>query len=131
MAVTEEQQEQNPLLEGLQLRRTPEPCVFVIFGASGDLTRRKLLPAIYSLAARRLLPERFAVLGVARTPESDAVFRDRMKEAVREFGRDELDEKVWKQLAGGMRYLATDFADEGGEDRMIEVLNELDEEHGT
>ncbi len=63
MTVTEE----NPLLEGLQMRRTPDPCVFVIFGASGDLTQRKLIPALYSLAYRRLLPEKFAVVGVART----------------------------------------------------------------
>ena len=73
---------ENPLLEGLQLRRTPEPCVLVIFGASGDLTQRKLMPALYSLAYRRLLPERFAVVGAARTEETDDEFRERMKEAV-------------------------------------------------
>ena len=56
MAATEEQAQANPLLEGLELRRAPDPCVFVIFGASGDLTRRKLMPALYSLAFRRLLP---------------------------------------------------------------------------
>ena len=56
MTVTEE----NPLLEGLQMRRTPDPCIFVIFGASGDLTQRKLIPALYSLAYRKLLPAKFA-----------------------------------------------------------------------
>ena len=55
--------EQNPLLEGLRLRRRPEPCLLVIFGASGDLTQRKLMPALYALAVRQLLPERFAVVG--------------------------------------------------------------------
>ena len=58
---------ENPLLEGLRVRRAAEPCALTIFGASGDLTRRKLLPALYSLAFRRLLPPQFAVLGVART----------------------------------------------------------------
>ena len=65
MSVTE-----NPLLEGLKLRRRPEPCALVIFGASGDLTARKLFPALYSLAVRRLLPERFGVIGVARTEQT-------------------------------------------------------------
>ena len=60
--------EANPLLEGLQLRRRPESCAVVIFGASGDLTKRKLFPALYALAYRKLLPERFAIVGVARTP---------------------------------------------------------------
>ena len=63
---------ENPLLEGLQLRRRPEPCVLIIFGASGDLTQRKLFPALYALAVRRLLPERFGVVGVARTRADDA-----------------------------------------------------------
>ena len=62
---------ENPLLEGLSLRRRPDPCVLVIFGASGDLTARKLMPALYSLAYRRLLPEKFAVVGAARTEETD------------------------------------------------------------
>ena len=122
---------ENPLLEGLTLRRTPDPCVFVIFGASGDLTRRKLFPALYSLALRRLLPERFAVLGVARSEETDDEFRDRMKHAVQEFGRDKFNDEVWQWLAEGMRYVATDFADEAGEDRVIQALNELDEKRGT
>ena len=60
-------QAENPLLEGLRLRRSPDPCAIVIFGASGDLTRRKIFPALYSLALRRLLPERFGIVGVART----------------------------------------------------------------
>ena len=78
---------ENPLLEGLRLRRTPEPCVVTIFGASGDLTQKKLLPALYSLAFRRLLPGKFSVVGVARTEESDEEFKARMKEAVQKYGR--------------------------------------------
>jgi glucose-6-phosphate 1-dehydrogenase len=127
LAVTQE----NPLAEGLQLRRTPDPCVLTIFGASGDLTKRKLMPALYALAFRRLLPEKFAVVGVARTEESDEEFRERMKEAVQEFGRDEFREEVWDSLAAGMRYVATDFSDEGGEDAVARTLSELDEERGT
>ena len=61
-----EQQEANPLLEGLQVRATPDPCVLVIFGASGDLAHKKLMPALYSLMVRRLMPPRFAIVGVSR-----------------------------------------------------------------
>jgi len=123
--------QENPLLEGLRLQRTPEPCALVIFGASGDLTRRKLFPALYSLALRRLLPQKFGVVGVARTEESDDEFRERMKRAVQEFGRDEFRDETWDWLAGGMRYVATDFADDQGEDSVLQALNELDEERGT
>jgi glucose-6-phosphate 1-dehydrogenase len=121
----------NPLAEGLRLPRTPDPCALVIFGASGDLTKRKLFPAIWSLAVRNLLPERFAIVGVARTEESDEQFRSRMKEAVREFGRDPIDEKLWKRLAAGMHYIATDFAADQGEDELVALLAKLDREHGT
>jgi glucose-6-phosphate 1-dehydrogenase len=122
---------ENPLLEGLQLRRKPEPCAFVIFGASGDLTQRKLFPAVYSLAYRRLLPEKFAVVGVARSEESDDDFRERMEEAVKEHARDPFRQDVWDGLADGMRYIGTDFADEEGEDRLANCLTRLDEERGT
>jgi len=123
--------QENPLLEGLQVRRTPDPCVLTIFGASGDLTKKKLLPALYALAFRGLLPPRFAVVGVARTPESDDEFRERMKEAVQEHARDEFRDEVWEALAESMRYVATDFSDEGGEDEVARTLSELDEERGT
>jgi glucose-6-phosphate 1-dehydrogenase len=121
----------NPLLEGLGLRRTPDPCAIVIFGASGDLTQRKLFPALYSLALRGLLPKQFGVVGVARSEESDDEFRERMKHAVQEFGRDQFRDETWDWLAGGMRYVATDFADNEGQDRVVQALNELDEQRGT
>ena len=75
-------EEQNPLLQGLGLRRTPDPCVLVIFGASGDLTAKKLMPALYALAYRRLLPQGFAIVGAARSDGSDEQFREQMKEAL-------------------------------------------------
>ena len=121
----------NPLAEGLNLPRTPDPCAIVIFGASGDLTRRKLFPAIYSLAVRNLVPDELAIVGVSRSEETDADFRARMKDAVRDFGRDPIDEKVWKRLAGGMHYVSTDFAADQGEDALVALLARLDEELGT
>jgi len=128
MAIAETE---NPLLEGLRLRRVPDPCALVIFGATGDLTRRKLFPALYSLAYRHLLSERFGIVGVARTDQSTEHFLEAMREAVQEHGRDELRDDVWDWLAEGTRYVSTDFADPGGEDEVVEALNELDEERGT
>jgi glucose-6-phosphate 1-dehydrogenase len=122
---------ENPLLEGLRLARTPEPCVLAIFGASGDLTRRKLFPALYSLAFRRLLPERFGVVGAARSDMSDEEFRARMEEAVREFGRDEFRQDVWDGLAAAIRYVSLDFSHEEGEDQVSAALGELDREVGA
>ena len=123
--------EENPLLEGLRLRRTPEPCVLAIFGASGDLTRRKIFPALYSLAMRKLLPEQFGIVGIARTEHTTEEFVAEMEAAVREFGRDEFNPEVWERLAAATRYVPTDFADEEGQDRVVRSLNELDEHNGT
>jgi glucose-6-phosphate 1-dehydrogenase len=121
---------ENPLLEGLRLRRSPDPCAIVIFGASGDLTRRKIFPALYSLAFRRLLPERFGIVGVARTEQTTKQWIAEMKKAVKEHGRDEMRSEVWNEVAAGMRYVATDFADDQGEDNVVEALRELDEKRG-
>jgi glucose-6-phosphate 1-dehydrogenase len=123
--------EENPLLEGLELRRRPEPCVLTIFGASGDLTRRKIFPALYALAYRELLPEHFAVLGVARSEMTTDDFAASMEDAVREFARDEFKQEPWEFLAGRTRYVATEFADEEGEDLVAACLGRLDDELGT
>jgi glucose-6-phosphate 1-dehydrogenase len=136
MALAEEQrqqqqQQENPLAVGLPISRRPEPCAMVIFGASGDLTKRKLFPALYSLAVRELLPEQFAVVGVARTEESDDQFRERMKAAVQEFGRDEFRDDVWERLAAGIRYVTADFMNKKAFfDSVTKVLVGLDEERG-
>jgi glucose-6-phosphate 1-dehydrogenase len=131
MTVTTSTLQENPLLEGLEVRRAPDPCILVIFGASGDLTKRKLFPALYSLAFRRLLPENFAVVGAARSEESDDEFRERMKAAVQENARDPFRDDAWEMLADGMRYVPLDFADDQGEDHLAQTLNELDSERGT
>jgi glucose-6-phosphate 1-dehydrogenase len=122
---------ENPLMEGLVLRRRPEPCIFVIYGASGDLAQRKLMPALYALAIRRLLPEHFAVVGAARSDETDEAFRERMKEAVQRNARDEFRQDVWDELATGMRYCALEVEDAEGQDRLATLLAEVDRERGT
>jgi glucose-6-phosphate 1-dehydrogenase len=122
---------ENPLLEGLRARRPPEPCALTIFGASGDLTQRKLFPALYALAVRNLLPEHFAVVGVARTEMSTDEFRERMRRAVDEHCRDELRDEIWDELAAGIRYVSADLVDQQEDQEVIEALNEVDETRGT
>jgi glucose-6-phosphate 1-dehydrogenase len=128
MAATETQPEANPLEVGLMLRRAPDACALVIFGASGDLTHKKLMPALYALALRRLLPPRFAIIGVARTEGDDDSFREDMKQAVQKHARDEFRQDVWDELAGNMHYVPTDFADEGGEQALEQLVERCDEE---
>jgi glucose-6-phosphate 1-dehydrogenase len=126
-----EEQLQNPLLDGLRVRRRPDPCILVIFGASGDLTSKKLIPALYSLALRGLLPEKFGIVGAARSEETDDAFRERMKQSVTEYARDPFKDDVWEGLAKHMRYVTLDFADEHAEDALRDTLSKLDKELGT
>jgi glucose-6-phosphate 1-dehydrogenase len=105
--------------------------VLVIFGASGDLTRRKLFPALYALAVRHLLPEPFAVLGSARSPMSTDEFRKDVEEAVKQYARDEFKPEVWEELASATFYVPTEFENDQGENRIAQKLEELDQERGT
>src|SRR5262249_47692366 len=90
----------NPFADDLRFERRAPECAMVIFGASGDLNRRKLLPALYRLAYDRRLPAGFSVVGVSRSPLSDDEFRRRMCEAVKEFSEDtEFDGDVWNEFA--------------------------------
>jgi glucose-6-phosphate 1-dehydrogenase len=128
VTATVPQQQENPLEDGLALRRTPDACALVIFGASGDLTHKKLMPALYALAVRRLLPPRFAIVGVARTEGDDDSFRQDMQTSVKQHARDPYKQEVWDELAAQLHYVATDFADTGGEDDVHGLLGKLDEE---
>lgn len=123
--------EQNPLREGMPEERTAKPAALVIFGASGDLTRRKLLPAIYNLALSRLLPGGFALVGVARRPKSD--FAEEMKGNVAKFSRRKpLNEATWNDLAAGISYVQGDFREDPTTfARLGEELARVDRERGT
>src|SRR5262244_4643258 len=90
---------------GLAQRKLPPACVLTIFGASGDLTKRKLIPALYNLALEKRLPERFAVVGYARSEMSHDAFREKMREGIGEFSRTGLDESVWQQFASTLYYI--------------------------
>jgi glucose-6-phosphate 1-dehydrogenase len=123
---------ENPFRVGLETERVPAPCVFVIFGASGDLTRRKLLPALYNLAVSRLLPAGMSIVGFALTEQSEDEFRKNMRDAVAEFSRRKpLDEAVWDDFASRLHYVAGKFEDPANFAKLRDKLAELDTKNGT
>ena len=126
--MTSSQPISNPLREGLQVEHSAEPSVVVIFGASGDLTKRKLTPALFSLAEQQLIPSAFAIVGFARKPWSDDDFRKTQREFI---GEDRLKTPVWKSFEEGIFYVNSDFADPAGFKKLGEVLAKLDRERGT
>jgi len=123
---------QNILREGLILPRTPDPAVMVIFGASGDLTARKLMPALYNLALNRYLPSGFSVIGVADTPLSEDDFRAHMTDAVQKFSRTQpVDRAVWQSVAEGISYVRMSFDDPDAYGRLAAELERMDRARGT
>ncbi|MBW3649815.1 MAG: glucose-6-phosphate dehydrogenase [Actinobacteria bacterium] len=117
----------NPLLEGLEGERRAPPCTLVVFGASGDLTARKLLPALERLARRRLLPTAFSVVGVARTEWTDEDFQAVAGEVV----KDAAAQPQWTSLIKGFRYVAGEYGDPSTFERLRTVLDDLDRQRGT
>jgi len=119
----------NPLALGLE-RLPVHPTNLVIFGAHGDLARRKLLPAVYNLAHEGALPERFNLIGVSRGELSDDAYRAAAAEAIRAFSRTTPDERVLEGLLAGLRYIALAFDDVAGYAKIAQTLDELDAEAG-
>ncbi|HKO99032.1 MAG TPA: glucose-6-phosphate dehydrogenase [Pyrinomonadaceae bacterium] len=116
----------------MRLEVTAPPCVTVIFGATGDLTRRKLLPALFRLSQQRLLPSEFAILGTARNSMTDDEFRAMLKQAVTEFGsEDALDESAWESFAKRMFYVGGEFSEIATYQNIGNRLEEIDKEHQT
>jgi len=122
----------NPLHDGLRLEPTPGPTTLVIFGASGDLTRRKLLPAIYQLAKKGRLPAQFAVIGIARSPLDDETFRTQFRDSLKEFaGRDVEHDDVARSLASRMFYVSGETDDGGLYQRLTARLDEINGAEGV
>ena len=121
----------TPLDSPEEQNRPGDPCILVIFGASGDLTKRKLLPALYNLAKKKLLPANFALVGFAADKFTEDSFRDRVRQDLREFGgapeRCEFCEWLIKRL----HYIAGDFRDAQAYEQLRELLKKLDQEHQT
>src|SRR5881392_718110 len=125
------EQQMNPLREGLSTRAVPQPCSIVIFGATGDLTHRKLIPALYNLADDGELPPAAVIIGFARRPKSDDDFRKEMEEAVKKFSRQTVRDEIWKNFSQSIFYHQSDFADENGFKTLAERLDKIDKERGT
>jgi glucose-6-phosphate 1-dehydrogenase len=109
----------------------PDPTAIVIFGASGDLTQRKLLPALYHLHLEGLLPARFGIVGYARSQMSDEEFRDRAREACDTFGRCDPNAEAWREFEKHLHYVSGEFTDPGAMSELREHLEELDRTEGT
>ncbi|HLZ07384.1 MAG TPA: glucose-6-phosphate dehydrogenase, partial [Chloroflexota bacterium] len=122
----------NPLREGMRLERTPAPCVMVIFGATGDLTKRKLIPALYNLSRERFVPGGFSVVGYARRPVGDEPFRQNMLDGINQFSRSRPAQMpVWETFAQGLHYLQADFDNPKGYKDLAALLATIDRERGT
>jgi glucose-6-phosphate 1-dehydrogenase len=123
----------NPLREP-QDRRLPRiagPCGMVIFGVTGDLARKKLMPAIYDLASRGLLPPGFSLVGFARRDWEDQDFAQVVHDAVKQHSRTEFREEVWHQLAEGFRFVPGDFSDDLAFETLKQTIIDLDRVRGT
>ncbi|UFP96132.1 glucose-6-phosphate dehydrogenase [Gloeobacter morelensis] len=120
----------NPLRQGLRLERTPKPAILTIFGASGDLTVRKLIPALYDLARDRRLPPEFTVVGYARRPYSHEEFREILKEGVAKYSRSKLG-NLWESFSKGIYYFQGDLDNLQNFKDLGEFLQTLDSERGT
>ncbi len=117
--------------ESFATRAVPEPCSIVIFGATGDLTHRKLIPALYNLRADGDLPPGLAVVGFARRDKDDNVFRQELKEAAVRFSRQKVNDDLWQGFAERIFYHRSEFSDQDGYHRLAERLEKLDAEGAT
>lgn len=122
----------NPLVEPNRTFKTAESCILVIFGATGDLTARKLLPALYNLARDGQLPGHFACVGFARRPKSHDDFRMEMLEAISKFSRSKpVDSQLWKSFREQIFYVQSEFDDDKGYEALEQFLKKLDAQFGT
>ena len=122
----------NPLREGLRLERMPDPFVFVLFGGTGDLAHRKVIPALYQLWRTNLLPHEFMLIAIGRRPYTDATFSAEIRTSLEKYSRVlPLDPQVWAEFAKRIAYLQGDFNDPAAYANLGQHLDSCDEEHGT
>src|SRR4051795_1302335 len=123
---------ENPLREGLRLERVPDPAAFVLFGATGDLAHRKVVPALFQLWRTHLLPHELQIVAVGRRPYTDQAFRDELKASLDRFSRVQpVDAETWDDLASRITYHRGDFNEAGMFQGLADRLDRMDEEQGT
>jgi glucose-6-phosphate 1-dehydrogenase len=113
------------------LGQPADPCVMVIFGASGDLTKRKLIPALYNLARENLLSKEFAVVGIARSPMNNEEFRGKISQDIKQFATSSVDANLWHWFVRRLYYLSGDIQDANTYQQLQSLLSQVDKEHGT
>jgi glucose-6-phosphate 1-dehydrogenase len=124
--------ESNPLLDPLRYERRVPPCTIVIYGANGDLAKRKLVPALYRLAYERRLPAAFAVIGISRTPMSDDQFRGKMRESVERYLENSpFDQDLWDDFAKGLYYMPGDVEDPSSYRDLQQSIERVENERKT
>jgi glucose-6-phosphate 1-dehydrogenase len=111
--------------------KTGDPCAMVIFGASGDLTRRKLIPALYNLARNELLSREFAVIGVARSPMSTEDYRKKVSEDIKQFATAKVEPDIWERFIRRLHYLSGDMGDKNLYLQLKDLLDKVDKEQST
>ncbi|MBV9182198.1 MAG: glucose-6-phosphate dehydrogenase (NADP(+)), partial [Acidobacteria bacterium] len=111
--------------------RVADPCIMVIFGAAGDLTRRKLVPALYNLAKAELLAHEFAILGISHSPMSTDDFRSKLSEDIRHYAGNDIDSKIWEWFKQRMYYITAEFDDKNVYSQLKSTLEKLNQEHST
>lgn len=121
----------NPFEDLSRSTKTPDSCLLVIFGATGDLTARKLIPAIYNLSKEGQLPSHFACVAFARRKKTHEQFREEMKEAIQKFSRSGIDDNVWKSLSEHIYYHCSEFHEDEGYESLQKFLHQLDNQLGT
>ena len=123
--------EVNPLREGLRLERVPDPSTLVLFGATGDLAHRKVIPALYHLWRTNLLPHEFVVLAIGRRDYDDETLRADFRASLEKYSRVlPLDEAAWRSFCARIRYQRCDFDDPTAFDRLVTILEGIDKEQG-
>lgn len=120
------EESRHPFLEGLSKHRGVVPTVAVIFGASGDLTARKLIPAIYNLSVDNLLPNDFRLIGFGRKAISDEDFRDAMEASIKEHSRRPINSEIWERVRDAMFYASADYGDIEGYKRLAEQIDGIE-----
>ena len=126
-----ERENHNPFRDGLVNRSVAEPCALVIFGATGDLTRRKLIPALYNLAADGNLPSGLAVVCFARRDKTSGVFREELGEAARKYSRRPVNDELWARFAANIFYHRSSFDEAAGYASLAKELETLEARIGT
>jgi glucose-6-phosphate 1-dehydrogenase len=122
----------NPLREGLRLERVPDPSCLVLFGATGDLAHRKVIPALYQLWRTNLLPHDFVVLAIGRRSYDDETLRAELRTSLEKYSRVlPLDDAAWRSFAARIRYQKLDFANPADYDTLVTVLAGIDKEQNS